>query len=124
MDRYFYSIELDENGSKVIHLFCNIYWNDADQTDTDYRYAEWTFLYISMDKLRELIENDGFYEYINERIGYLGDLTKKEATTICDHYFKGLLGFPSIELSIKSINEHTLCGNYWFEAEGSTIYDR
>lgn len=112
MDRYFYSIEFDKNNKKVIHLSGNVYFNDADETENCYRIAEWTFLYIDLDMLAELIENDEFYEYINERVNYLDAETKEQAIKICENYFDG---FSGDELHISRVNKDTPCGDYWFE---------
>ena len=40
MDRYFYTIECDADGNKIIHMLGNVYFNDADGTETDHRHAE------------------------------------------------------------------------------------
>jgi hypothetical protein len=113
MDRYFYSVELNCDGNKVIHMSGNIYWNDVDTSETDYRCAEWTFFYISLNELKELVENGWFYEYVNERVNYLGDITKAEALEACVRYFNGK---PGVYLHIEDVNEETPCGDYWFEA--------
>ena len=112
MDRYFYSVELDDDGKKVIHLSGNVYGNDDGGAHKDHRCAEWTFFYIPMNMLKELIEEDSFYEYVNERIDYLGDLTKEEALETCENYFGGK---PGTYLHIIDINEETPCGDYWSE---------
>ena len=112
MDRYFYSVELDHDGNKVVHMYGNIYWNDTDMTETDHRYAEWTFLYITLDELKELVENDEFFEYVNERVNYLGDITEKDAIETSDKFFNE---HPGSMLHIKNVNEETVCGNYWFD---------
>ena len=111
MDRYFYSVEMDENGKKYIHMSGNVYFND-DETEDCYRIAEWTFLYISLDQLAKLIEDDWFYEYIGDRVNYLDNGTKEQAIEICEHYFDGSAG---TELHIFDVNENTPCGDYWFE---------
>lgn len=114
MDRYFYSVELDDDGNKIVHMSGNVYWNDVDTTPTDYRCAEWTFFYIKLKELRELIESDLFYEHINEFVNYLDDITEEEAFKTCDQYFNGK---PGVNLHIKDVNEATPCGEYWFESE-------
>ena len=114
MDRYFYSVELDNSGNKVIHLYGNIYFNDVDGTETDHREAEWTFFYITLDELNKMITEDCFFEYVNERVDYLNDITKEEATEICSKYFNGLCG---INLDIKDVNINTPCDDYWFDAQ-------
>ena len=117
MNRYFYSIELDENGNKTFHLTGNVYLNDGDETETCYRFAEWTFLYIPIEKAKQMyqsvIDAEGclvFEDHIQERIAYLGDMTKKEAEEICFH-----CGNPGLELCVLNITEDTPCGDYWFE---------
>lgn len=111
LERYFYSIELDKDGNKVIHLSGNVYLNDVDTTESNYRIAEWTFFYIPVAEAKEMFANDTFYEYVNERVNYLGDITKKEANDICELYHCGKSG---TELHIQDISEETPCGNYWF----------
>lgn len=114
MDKYFYSIEDNGNG-KEIHISGNVYLNDSDESETDYRLAEWTGLYLSYDKLEELLDNDYedlFFEYINERVNYISDITKEESEEICNTYWNGE---PGTELDIKEVNQDTPCGYYWFE---------
>ena len=111
MDRYFYIVE-ETNGHKEIHFSGNIYYNDADETDKCFRIAEWTGLWITLDKLKELIAEDMLFEYINEKVSYLGDLTEDEAIDACQVYFNGE---PGKWLNIKHVNEDTPCGDYWFE---------
>lgn len=112
MDRYFYSVELDCEGNKIIHLFSNIYWNDSDDTEINYRCAEWTFFYIPICQLKEFVINDCFYDYVNEKIDYICDITEVSAIELCAHYFDGASG---VYLHIKEVNEETPCGNYWSE---------
>ena len=54
------------------------------------------------------MEDDCFFDYVNERVKYLGDITKEEALEICD-------GEPGTELHISEVNENTPCGYYWFD---------
>lgn len=111
MDRYFYSVEM--NGDhKVVHVFGNIYYNDGDETEKCFRFAEWTDMYIAVDKLKELLEEDMFYDYINDQVTYLTDLTEDEAVEACQIYFEGE---PGKWLNIKRVNDDTPCGDYWFE---------
>ena len=112
MDRYFYSVESDYDGNKVIHLSSNVYLNDGDTTETNYRCAEWTFFYIPIEKLKKLIRNDCFYDYVNEKIDYLCDITKVSTIELCAHYFDGK---PGAYLHIEDVNEETPYGDYWFE---------
>jgi hypothetical protein len=111
MDKYFYSIEDNGNG-KEIHISDNVYFNDTDESETDHRLAEWTGLYLSYDKLKELLDNDCFFDYINEKVNYLGDITKEEALEICNKFWDGE---PGTELDIREVNQDTPCGYYWFE---------
>lgn len=111
MDRYFYIVEMD-GGSKVVHISGNIYYNNGDESEKCFRLAEWTGLYLSLDELREFIVNDDLYEYLNERVMYLADLTEDEAVDMCQVYFNGESGKW---LNIKHVNENTPCGDYWFE---------
>jgi hypothetical protein len=112
MDRYFYSVEMDGD-RKVVHMSGNVYFNDNDGTETCFRCAEWTWLYITIDKLKELTNNyDIFYDYLNERVAYLEDLTEKQAIATCQEYFGGT---PGTELDIGLVDEDTPCGDYWFE---------
>jgi hypothetical protein len=111
MDRYFYSIGLDGN-KKVVHMSGNVYFNDGDETETCYRVAEWTGLYFGINEAQFMLDADTFYEYLNERVNYLGDISKKEADEICKNYFNGQSG---IRLHIKDVTTDTPCGDYWFE---------
>ena len=111
MDRYFYSVEMDGD-QKVVHMFGNIYYNGDDETNECFRCAEWTGMYISIKGLKEFLENDNFFEYINERVAYLDVLTEEEAVKACQIYFNGE---PGKRLNIRHVNEDTPCGDYWFE---------
>lgn len=111
MDRYFYMVE-EYNGHKEIHISGNIYYNDANGTDKCFRIAEWTGVYLTVDRLRELLESDMFWEHINEQVAYLGDLTEDEAVDMCKVYFDGSSG---TRFDIRFVDEDTPCGDYWFE---------
>ena len=88
MDRYFYSIE-DNGNSKEIHICGNVYFNDVDETETNYRIAEWTGFYLSLEQVKELLNDDCFFDYINEQVNYLEDITKEEALELCDTFWNG-----------------------------------
>lgn len=111
MDRYFYTVE-ETDGCKEIHFFGNVYFNDSDETDKRFRLAEWTGLYVTVQKLKELLEEDMLWEYINEQVAYLTNLTEDEAIDMCEVYFDGSSG---TKLDIRNIDEETPCGDYWFE---------
>ena len=110
MDKYFYSIEEGDN-EKIIHLSGNVYFNDSGATEKDYRLAEWTFLYLTIEEAKELISNNTFFEYVNEKIAYLEDITEEEAKIISRTYHNGSSG---TELHIADITKATPCGNYYF----------
>ena len=111
MDRYFYSVE-DYGDRKEIHISSNVYFNDADGTETDHRIAKWKGFYLSIEEVKYLLDDDCFFDYINERVRYLGDITREEALEICDTYWDGK---PGTELHVRNVNQDTPCGYYWFE---------
>ena len=111
MNRYFYSVE-DFGDRKEIHMSGNIYFNDVDETETDYRIAEWTGMYLSLEEIENLLNDDCFFDYINEKVNYLEDVTKEEALEVCNTFWNGK---PGTELHITEVNENTPCGYYWFE---------
>lgn len=111
MDRYFYSIE-EYGNEKIIYITGNVYFNDADESETDHRIAEWTGLDLTVAKVKQLIEEDDFFDYINEKVNYLDDVTKEEALDACNTYWNGESG---VELDIRTITEDTPCGYYWFD---------
>ena len=112
MDRYFYSIE-DYGNGKEVHISGNVYFNDADEeTETDHRIAEWTSFALTFAELKELLQDDDFFDYINERVNYLGNITKAEAEDICNSFWNGE---PGIELDISDVTDDTPCGSYWCE---------
>ena len=110
MDRYFYSVEMDGD-RKVVHLLGNIYLNDADETKTCYRLAEWTGLFITPEKILKLFKEFRFYDYIDEKVAYLDDLTESEMIITCQTYFNETSGRM---LYITEVNKDTPCGDYWF----------
>ena len=112
LDRYFYSIEHDAWGSRVIHLYGNIYRNDSDGTATNFRVAEWSYLCIGINWAKKMIAEDTFFDFVNERVDYIGDVDEDDAIRSCDQYFDGS---PGIKLHISDITNSTPCGEYWFE---------
>lgn len=114
MDRYFYSIELNEDGNKIVHMFGNVYWNDVDETETNYRCALWVFFYITLDELKDAIEKHWLFEYLCENVKYEEDITEAEAIDAYKNYFDGN---PGVHMSLKCINSETPCGNYWCNVE-------
>ena len=112
MDRYFYSVELADNGDKIIHLSGNVYLNDVDDTEKQYRLAEWTYYYLSIGAAKLLIKKDTFFERVYECVNYVTDISEEEARDVCNTYWNGE---PGQMLCIDDVNEDTPCGNYWFE---------
>lgn len=110
MDRYFYSIEKPWD-TKEIHISGNVYFNDADETETDHRLAEWTGFCLTLSELEELKSGD-IFDYLNERVDYLGDITEEDAAELCATYWGGT---PGTELDIRDVTESTECGYYWCE---------
>jgi hypothetical protein len=80
----------------------NVYANG----DGDYRLAEWTGFYIPFSEFHCI---KGFFDYINERITYLGDMTEETAMELSGIYFNGTAG---TELKFEDITEDTPCGEY------------
>lgn len=111
MDRYFYLVE-EFNGHKEVHMSGNVFYNDGDETDTCFRYAQWVGIYFTVEELQSMLENGLFYETLYEKIKYLDDLTEEQAIEACRVYFGGE---PGKWLHINHVNEDTPCGDYWFE---------
>ena len=114
MDRYFYSVEMD-GGHKVVHISGNVFFNDADETETCYRVAEWTGMLITLEELRNgVLGEQEFFDSIFQKVSYLTDVTEQQAGNICSTYWSGE---PGEQLHIREVNENTPCGYYWFEKE-------
>lgn len=113
MDRYFYSIE-SIDGIKIVHFFGNVYSNDSGESEegNDYRIAEWTWMYIEIDKLTNMLNNSTLWDYLNENVAYMGNLSEEQADKICEEYFGGTSG---INLDIEEVTHGTACGDYWFD---------
>lgn len=111
MDRYFYSVQMF-CGHKIVHMFGNIYFNGDDETDFCFRIAEWVGLELTISQLKEMLDKAVFYDELCEKVEYLGDLTEEQAIEACETYFNGK---PGTRLHIRSVNEETPCGYYWFE---------
>ena len=112
MDRYFYSVE-EIDGSKVVHMSGNVYCNDESGAgEKDYRIAEWVWMYINIDTLIKMKNEDKLWEFLDENVRYLGDLSREDADRICNEYFGGR---PGSSLDISKVNADTICGDYWFD---------
>ena len=112
MDKYFYSVEMNDDGNKVVHVSGNVFFNDSDETETNYRYASWVFFYITPKELRDIIKNNLLFEYLCDNVKYEENITKDEAIDICKHYFNGK---PGVFMPIQYVYQGTPCGDYWFE---------
>jgi len=112
MDRYFMKIA-ELFGVKFVFFTGNVYFNDADPSDTDHRIAEWTGFNLSLDEVIKLNKEKELLDYINERVDYLGDVTKEEAEETCKTFWAGK---PGEELDINTLSKDTPCGYYWFDA--------
>ena len=112
MHKYFYIIE-NKDEKRAVHMQGNIFYNSSDSSNKKYRSAEWNFLYFDIEEAQLMLDTDTFYEFINEKVNYLGDYTKKEALDLCKNYFNGRSG---TELHISDITNETPCGEYWFDA--------
>ena len=110
MDRYFYSVEYDTELGKVVHLIANVHFNDSDISETDYRIAQWQGEYLTIAQIQELISDNYLFDYMNERVRSLGDLTRGDAVGICNTY-EGTI------LHIKDVDLNTPCGDYYFNAD-------
>lgn len=108
-DRYFYSIELDDNNNKIIHWFGNLSYNDAWD---NYCLVEWTFLYMDTKKAQHMWRCGTLQEHLSEMVTHITDMGKMEAVNICMEFFNGR---PGKELHISEITNDTPCGDYWFE---------
>lgn len=115
MDRYFYSVELDDNGNKVVHLFGNVYFHDcSEDLEQDHRYAEYCGLYLTVSEIAELVAKNALFETLYAEVRYEGYLTEKVAIETCNDFFDGE---PGSCLHIKNVNEDTPCGDYWFDED-------
>lgn len=112
MDRYFYSVETDGKDNKLVHMCGNIYFNDGDETETNYRCAEWTGMSFTLKELKEEINSRQLFNTLCENVRYLEDITKEEALKISNTYFGDE---TIIHLSIHSVDQNTPCGCYWFD---------
>ena len=56
---------------------------------------------MALSHIKEMLDDDTFYDNVNERVNYLTDITEARAREICSTYFCGTSGE---ELHIKDIN--------------------
>ena len=112
MDRYFYSVE-EIDGSKTIHMSGNVYCNDeSSANEKDYRIAEWVWVYINIDTLTKKKNENKLWDFLDENVRYLEDISKEDADRICNEYFDGS---PGSNLDIRKVDANTICGDYWFD---------
>lgn len=114
MNRYFYSVESD-NGVMFLHLFGNVYKNDSGD-EKDYSCAEWTHFYVKVEEAKKMLAAGKFFDYADEWVCYLDNISEESAQNICYRYFGDYSG---IELSIADISENTPVGDYWFDYKES-----
>lgn len=113
MNRYFYTVESDDSGNKVVHFVGNIYNND-DGEEQNHKIDEWTFLYFDLPELEAAIKGNTLYTQLNEATAYSDDMTEAEAQQCCEEYYGGDSG---LELHISKVNKDTPFGEYWYEEE-------
>lgn len=109
MNRYFFSVESD-NGVMFLHLFGNVYKNDSGD-EKDYSCAEWTHFYVKVEEAKKMLAAGKFFDYADEWVCYLDNISEESAQNICYRYFGDYSG---IELPIEDITENTPVGDYWF----------
>ncbi len=109
MNRYFYSVESD-NGVMFLHLFGNVYKNDSGD-EKDYSCAEWTHFYVKVEEAKKMLAAGKFFDYADEWVCYLDNISEESAQNICYRYFGDYSG---IELSIADISENTPVNNYCY----------
>ena len=113
-DIYFYQVEEDfyeGKKQKLVHVQGNIYCNENDDTDTDWRLAEWTHLYYPVDAVIKMITDDSFYDDLNDKVTYLDYMDKKDAHKNAIMYFNGKT--YGEYLPLESITKDTPCGCYY-----------
>lgn len=108
LDKYFYIIE-EVNGKKMIHMQGNVYRNYLDR-NCECRHAEWTFLYLEIEEAKAMVKERSLFDYLDENIAYLGDVSEAEAEDMCNNYFNDS---PGIKLNITDVDNDTPCGEYW-----------
>lgn len=112
IDRYFYAIE-EAAGHKVLHLFGNLYYNEAqdnEESSDRFAHSEWTGMYLDIKTVQAMLKDDVFLDFVNEKINYMGNINKEEATESCRAYFNGQSGEA---LPFERLTENTPCGNYY-----------
>ena len=112
MDRYFYEVSTSGN-NKEIHVLGNIYLNDADNTDTNYRIDEPVGFSMSLDEFKCLFYAGELFDYISQHIEYSKDVTKETAIITCKMFYEGF--WSGKELDIDELSSETPDGQYWYE---------
>lgn len=110
LDRYFYTVELDSNNQKVIHLLANLEVNNTNEFDKKYCLNEWSGMYLSIEDFKHKSRSAEAAMDIFEEIKYTKDLTEDEAKEILETYFDGK---PGTRLRFGKLNQDTPCGCYW-----------
>ena len=104
----FYSIELDDNGEKQIHILGYIYRNDSD--DFWELLEPCWFIVPLAEFIKNLKENE---DYVNEQYSeykqYITDMTEEEMVDTINNYFGNQ---PEYHLGFSEITMDTPCGDY------------
>jgi hypothetical protein len=108
MDRYFYSIE-EDNRKKCVHFSGNVFCDEGNSYGT---LAEWIFLYIPISECVSLIEKGSLFDWIDECISSVEELTEKECQDCINEYWNGKSGK---KLPLNEITDKTECGYYYFD---------
>ncbi len=98
------------NGVMFLHLFGNVYKNDFGD-EKDYSCTEWTHFYVKVEEAKKMLATGKFFDYADEWVCYLDNISEESAQNICYRYFGDYSG---IELPIEDITENTPVGDYWF----------
>lgn len=104
----FYSIELDHNGKKQVHVSGYVY---GDTDDEYWRYVEVCFFIEPLEEFIKHVAEDSDYVFkmMGEHKNYIDDLTEKEVVETINNYF----GHPAdYYLHYSEITIDTPCGDY------------
>lgn len=101
-----YSIEMDENGNKQIHILGYTYYGDQwELTDICW------FIEPLEEFIQHIADNKHYVdEQSSEYKQYILDCTEEEIVDLINHYFDG--NAPDQTLPYEEITIDTPCGNY------------
>lgn len=122
-DRYFYDVETDKHGRKMIVMQGEIYENPVDRTEECCCNRSYlTSLQFSLEELQRELKEDTLFETFNDNVdtdnrGY----TFSEAYELCQTYFDSMHTHASINggrrLSLFKVSEYTPDGHYYCDIE-------